>query len=116
MLDQQEARAAAVSAQSQEVSIDLHRIQMYTMQGANYTLCLAGVKPNVRTFTALITALGNDKQWDRALTTIRSMKASSAWQSSVEPNAYTYSALLKAMGEKVDTYPFFPLNCLHMVE
>lgn len=65
------------------------------------SLLVVGVKPNVRTFTALITALGNDKQWDRALCTIRSMKASGSWASSVEPNAYTYSALLKAMGEQV---------------
>ena len=35
----------------------------------------AGVRPNVRTFTALITALGNAKQWDRALSTLRRMKS-----------------------------------------
>lgn len=59
------------------------------------------MKPNVRTFTALITAMGNDGQWERASATIRSMKNSGGWAQSVEPNAYTYSALLKAMGEKV---------------
>lgn len=58
----------------------------------------AGVKPNVRTYTALITALGNAKQWSRALDLLRSLKADTS-SGRVEPNAYTYSALLKTMGE-----------------
>jgi pentatricopeptide repeat protein len=56
------------------------------------------VKPNVRTYTALITALGNGKQWSRALNLLRSLK-NDASSGRVEPNAYTYSALLKTMGE-----------------
>ena len=32
------------------------------------------VKPNVRTYTALITALGNAKQWKRAMATLHAMK------------------------------------------
>lgn len=64
-------------------------------------LCIwdqAGVKPNVRTYTALITALGNAKQWSRALELLRSLKADTS-SGRIEPNAYTYSALLKTMGE-----------------
>ena len=57
-----------------------------------------GVKPNVRTYTALITALGNGKQWSRALKTLEAMKHDTSGNH-VEPNAYTYSALLKALGE-----------------
>ncbi len=57
-----------------------------------------GVKPNVRTYTALITALGNAKQWKRALKTLEAMKHDTSGNH-VEPNAYTYSALLKALGE-----------------
>ena len=55
----------------------------------------AGVKPNVRTYTALIAALGAAKQWERALATLRSLGDDSS-AGRVEPNAYTYSALLKA--------------------
>lgn len=58
----------------------------------------AGVKPNVRTYTALIAALGAAKQWERALATLRSLREDKS-AGHVEPNAYTYSALLKAMGE-----------------
>ena len=58
----------------------------------------AGVKPNVRTYTALIAALGAAKQWERALGTLRSLREDTS-AGRVEPNAYTYSALLKAMGE-----------------
>lgn len=57
-----------------------------------------GVKPNVRTYTALITALGNAKQWKRALNILKAMKHDTSGNH-VEPNAYTYSALLKALGE-----------------
>ena len=57
-----------------------------------------GVKPNVRTYTALITALGNAKQWKRAMSTLDAMKHDTS-SNHVEPNAYTYSALLKALGE-----------------
>ena len=60
----------------------------------------AGIKPNVRTYTALITALGNASEWDRALGLLRRMRACSA-PGGVEPNAYTYSALIKALGEQV---------------
>ena len=56
----------------------------------------AGVRPNVRTYTALVTALGNAHQWDRAFATVHQMRASRG----VEPNAYTYSALLKSLGEQ----------------
>ena len=63
------------------------------------------MKPNVRTYTALITAMGNAKQWRRALATIESMKHSQAWSNTVEPNAYTYSALLKSMSEQVTLGP-----------
>lgn len=58
------------------------------------------VKPNVRTYTALVTAMGNAQQWDRALEIVRRMKAQAQW-GGCEPNAYTYSALLKTMGEQV---------------
>ena len=61
--------------------------------------CRSGVKPNVRTYTALVTALGNAQQWDRALKLLRGMKQPHG--SSIEPNAYTYSALIKALGEQV---------------
>jgi pentatricopeptide repeat protein len=60
----------------------------------------AGIKPNVRTYTALITALGNASEWDRALSLLRRMRACNA-PGGVEPNAYTYSALIKALGEQV---------------
>ena len=61
--------------------------------------CRSGVKPNVRTYTALVTALGNAQQWDRAIKLLRGMKQPDG--SSFEPNAYTYSALIKALGEQV---------------
>lgn len=69
----------------------------------------SGVKPNVRTYTALITAMGNAQQWDLALDLIQRMKAPQAW-GSVEPNAYTYSALLKTMGEQVWLPPLHELQ------
>ena len=53
----------------------------------------------MRTYTALVTALGNAQQWDRALKLLRGMKQPHG--SSIEPNAYTYSALIKALGEQV---------------
>lgn len=56
------------------------------------------VKPNVRTYTALITALGNAKQWKRAMATLHAMKNDKSG-TYVEPNAYTFSALLKSLGE-----------------
>ena len=64
----------------------------------------AGIKPNVRTYTALITALGNASEWDRALGLLRRMRACGA-PGGVEPNAYTYSALIKALGEQVLLLP-----------
>lgn len=60
----------------------------------------AGIKPNVRTFTALMTAFGTAREWERALSLLRSMRTQ-AGAGGVEPNAYTYSALIKAMGEQV---------------
>jgi len=57
------------------------------------------VRPNVRTYTALVTALGNGGQWARALDTLGAMRREGPG-GHVEPNAYTYSALLKAMGEQ----------------
>lgn len=56
-----------------------------------------GLKPNVRTYTALLTALGNGNQWERAVEMLRLMQTPE-W-GSVQPNAYTYSALLKSLGE-----------------
>lgn len=58
----------------------------------------AGVRPNVRTYTALITAQANAHQWERALGTLRRLKTDHSWRR-VEPNAYTYSALIKLLGE-----------------
>lgn len=48
------------------------------------------IKPNVRTYTALITALGNARQWDRALDIVARMKRH-GYGAGIEPNAYTYS-------------------------
>lgn len=76
----------------------------------------ADIKPNVRTYTALITALGNGRQWNEAFTLIQRMRGGNG-QGGVEPNAYTYSALLKAMGEQVHTnLPPFHMcqNCLEV--
>jgi pentatricopeptide repeat protein len=53
-----------------------------------------GLKPNVRTFTALVGALANARQWDRALEVLARMRTP-AW-GGVAPNSYTYTALLKA--------------------
>lgn len=64
----------------------------------------AGIKPNVRTYTALMTAFGNAREWERALALLRLMRAQ-AGAGGVEPNAYTYSALIKAMGEQVHATP-----------
>ncbi len=58
----------------------------------------AAVRPNARTFTALMAALGNAKRWGRAVEVLRRMQTPE-W-GSVAPNAYTYSALLK-VGEAV---------------
>lgn len=65
----------------------------------------AGVKPNVRTYTALVTAMGNGRQWQRALVTMERMKHSQPFSGVIEPNAYTYSALIKTMGEQARTSP-----------
>lgn len=51
------------------------------------------VRPNARTYTALMAALGNAKRWGRAVEVLRRMQ-SPEW-GCVQPNAYTYSALLK---------------------
>ena len=48
------------------------------------------IKPNVRTYTALITALGNARQWDKALDIVARMKRH-GYGAGIEPNAYTYS-------------------------
>ena len=48
------------------------------------------IKPNVRTYTALITALGNARQWERALDIVARMKRH-GYGAGIEPNAYTYS-------------------------
>ena len=79
----------------------------------------SGVKPNVRTYTALVTSMGNARQWHKALELIQQMKAAAVNGSGVEPNAYTYSALLKTMGDQVGCsgsadYPLF-VNQLHEV-
>lgn len=52
-----------------------------------------GVRPNARTYTALMAALGNAKRWGRAVEVLSRMQ-STEW-GGVQPNAYTYSALLK---------------------
>lgn len=72
------------------------------------------MKPNVRTYTALVTAMGNARQWSRALATIERMKHTQVANSSVEPNAYTYSALIKAMGEQVCCSPT-SVKCNHSI-
>ncbi len=61
----------------------------------------SGVKPNVRTYTALVTSMGNARQWHKALELIQQMKVAAVNGSGVDPNAYTYSALLKTMGDQV---------------
>ena len=66
----------------------------------------AGIRPNVRTYTALVAALGRGCQWGRAQRLLREMRRGQPW-GGVEPNAYTYSALLKAMGEMVGTLQSF---------
>jgi pentatricopeptide repeat protein len=48
------------------------------------------IKPNVRTYTALISALGNARQWDKALDIVARMKRH-GYGAGIEPNAYTYS-------------------------
>ena len=48
------------------------------------------IKPNVRTYTALITALGNARQWEKALDIVARMKRH-GYGAGIEPNAYTYS-------------------------
>ncbi len=52
-----------------------------------------GVRPNARTYTALLSALGNARRWARAVEVLGRMQ-SPEW-GGVQPNAYTYSALLK---------------------
>jgi pentatricopeptide repeat protein len=52
-----------------------------------------GVRPNARTYTALMAALGNAKRWGRAVEVLALMQTPE-W-GGVQPNAYTYSALLK---------------------
>ena len=51
----------------------------------------------MRTYTALLTALGNAQQWWRAVELLFVMQTPE--RGGVLPNAYTYSALLKALGE-----------------
>ena len=51
----------------------------------------------VRTYTALLTAMGNARQWVRAVETLFMMQQPE--YGGVVPNAYTYSALLKSLGE-----------------
>lgn len=53
------------------------------------------MRPNVRTYTSLVTALGNGGQWQRALDMLAAMRREGPG-GHVEPNAYTFSALLKA--------------------
>ena len=60
----------------------------------------AGIRPNVRTYTALVAALGRGGQWDRARRLLGDMRRGCPW-GGAEPNAYTYSALLKCMGDQV---------------
>ncbi len=60
----------------------------------------AGIRPNVRTYTALVGALGRGGQWTRAQRLLRDMRRGQPW-GGTEPNAYTFSALLKTMGEQV---------------
>ncbi|KAG2430965.1 hypothetical protein HYH02_013498 [Chlamydomonas schloesseri] len=55
------------------------------------------VRPNARTYTALMAALGNAKRWARAVEVLGRMQTPE-W-GGVQPNAYTYSALLKSLGE-----------------
>ena len=51
----------------------------------------------MRTYTALMTAMGNAKEWARAVEMLYKMQLPE-W-GKVAPNAYTYSALLKSLGE-----------------
>ena len=60
------------------------------------------MRPNVRTYTALVTALGNGGQWQRALDMLAAMRREGPG-GHVEPNAYTFSALLKVCAIGVDT-------------
>lgn len=60
----------------------------------------AGIRPNVRTYTALVAALGRGRQWERARRLLGDMRRGCPW-GGAEPNAYTYSALLKCMGDQV---------------
>ncbi len=60
----------------------------------------AGIRPNVRTYTALVAALGRGGQWERARRLLGDMRRGCPW-GGAEPNAYTYSALLKCMGDQV---------------
>lgn len=55
------------------------------------------IKPNVRTYTALIAALGNAGQWERALEVVQRMRRH-AYGSGIEPNAYTYSGESLGLG------------------
>lgn len=58
------------------------------------------IKPNVRTYTALITALGNARQWERALDIVARMKRH-GYGAGIEPNAYTYSGVRPPLGRSV---------------
>lgn len=76
----------------------------------------AGIRPNVRTYTALVAALGRGSQWPRAQRLLRDMRRGAPW-AGAEPNAYTYSALLKSMGDQarfLASPPSFPLHVCHI--
>jgi pentatricopeptide repeat protein len=62
----------------------------------------SGIRPNVRTYTAMIAALGRASQWTRAQRLLQDMRRGAPW-AGAEPNAYTYSALLKSMGDQAGT-------------
>ncbi len=48
------------------------------------------IKPNVRTYTALISSLATAGQWERALEVLQRMRKR-VYGVNAEPNAYTYS-------------------------
>ena len=57
------------------------------------------VSPNVRTYTALMSAFANAREWERAFQLLAKMyRPRNKDIVCVKPNAYTYSALLKALG------------------
>lgn len=53
-----------------------------------------GIKPDVVSCTALITALGTDGQWERAEKVVEWML-----RSDIKPNVRTYTALVAALGQ-----------------